>query len=140
MYATGRYADTKGLALDKVGIALEGGKIPCKNEATTVPSVFAVGDVVKGTQSPTTGAARVKINRHSCVRTVLLHSRILRGFVSRCGVQLWFFAARFSFVLTEFLLKSMWTSGISSELEELGQTRNAFPTRPTYLTRSTPPP
>eukprot|EP00906_Rhabdomonas_costata_P009594 RCo013562 len=58
LYATGRTADIKGLALEKVGVAVEGGKIVTKNEATNVPSIYAVGDAVKGVPELTPAAIR----------------------------------------------------------------------------------
>ncbi len=50
LYATGRYADTKGLALDKAGVeALPDGKFAVNEyEQTNVPSVYAIGDILKG--------------------------------------------------------------------------------------------
>ena len=47
--AVGRYADTKSLGLDKAGVTVDKkGKIPCTNEQTNVPHIYAVGDVVEG--------------------------------------------------------------------------------------------
>ena len=47
--ATGRGADTAGLALPTVGVATnpKSGKIPCVNEQTNVPHIYAIGDVVE---------------------------------------------------------------------------------------------
>jgi thioredoxin reductase (NADPH) len=45
--AVGRYADTTSLGLDKAGVATDKkGKIPCNNEQTNVPHIYAIGDVV----------------------------------------------------------------------------------------------
>ena len=49
LYATGRYPDTKGLDLAAAGVAVEpGGKLATTHEATSVPHIFAVGDVLQG--------------------------------------------------------------------------------------------
>lgn len=48
--AVGRRADTSRLGLEKVGIATvpSSGKIVCTNEQTSVPHIYAIGDVVEG--------------------------------------------------------------------------------------------
>lgn len=48
--AIGRTADTAQLNLDAVGIMVNptNGKIPANNEQTTVPHIFALGDVLDG--------------------------------------------------------------------------------------------
>jgi thioredoxin reductase (NADPH) len=48
MVATGRYADTASLGLDTIGAKTnaKNGKLICVNEQTTVPNVYAIGDVV----------------------------------------------------------------------------------------------
>jgi len=47
--ATGRYADTAKLGLDKVGVKVDrDGKIVCDNEQSSVPHIYAIGDVVSG--------------------------------------------------------------------------------------------
>nr|BAO53981.1 NADPH-dependent thioredoxin reductase [Euglena gracilis] len=49
LYATGRYADTGGLALENAGVVVgKNGKIPVINEVTNVPHIYAVGDIVEG--------------------------------------------------------------------------------------------
>lgn len=49
LYATGRYADTGGLNLEAAGVvAAKNGKFECVNEATNVPNIFALGDVIQG--------------------------------------------------------------------------------------------
>jgi thioredoxin reductase (NADPH) len=48
-YATGRYADTGGLQLEKAGVVADGrGKFETVDERTNVPHVYAVGDVLAG--------------------------------------------------------------------------------------------
>eukprot|EP01029_Cantina_marsupialis_P002471 TRINITY_DN12302_c0_g1_i1.p1 TRINITY_DN12302_c0_g1~~TRINITY_DN12302_c0_g1_i1.p1 ORF type:complete len:599 (-),score=226.78 TRINITY_DN12302_c0_g1_i1:644-2440(-) len=47
--ATGRYADTTALGLDKAGVEVDAkGKIICNNEQTSNPHIYAIGDVVSG--------------------------------------------------------------------------------------------
>ena len=43
-----RYADTQGLGLAAAGVVVDSksGKIPCMNERTNVPHIYAIGDVV----------------------------------------------------------------------------------------------
>lgn len=54
MYATGRRADSVGLGLGNAGIKLaNNGKIDCINEATNVPNIYAIGDIVNGRQELT---------------------------------------------------------------------------------------
>jgi len=49
LYATGRDADTSGLALDKAGVTVgRSGKIPVVNETTNVPHIYALGDIIEG--------------------------------------------------------------------------------------------
>ena len=49
LYAAGRYADTKGLDLEKAGVVtLPNGKFETTDEVTNVPHVFAVGDILEG--------------------------------------------------------------------------------------------
>lgn len=49
LYATGRYADTAGLNLEAAGVVADKkGKFKTINEATNVPHIFALGDVVAG--------------------------------------------------------------------------------------------
>ena len=50
LVAVGRYAYTDGLGLDKVGIKTDDrGRIECDaNLQTNVPSIYAIGDVIKG--------------------------------------------------------------------------------------------
>ena len=57
LYATGRRANTKGLGLEDVGVALdEEGNVVCAEDASTaVSSIFAIGDV--GGRSPLTPVA-----------------------------------------------------------------------------------
>lgn len=55
--ATGRTADTQGLGLESVGVALtKRGKMLCRNEETTVPGVFGIGDAVEGVPELTPSA------------------------------------------------------------------------------------
>lgn len=59
LQAIGRYADTKQLGLDKVGVKHEGGKIIVDKESkTTVQNIFAIGDVCKGSPELTPAAIR----------------------------------------------------------------------------------
>ena len=46
----GRRADTHQLGLENVGVVTNpsNGKIVCTHEQTSVPNIFAVGDVVEG--------------------------------------------------------------------------------------------
>lgn len=48
--AVGRDADIQNLGLDTVGVNLnaKSGKIPCQNEQTSVPHIYAIGDVIHG--------------------------------------------------------------------------------------------
>jgi thioredoxin reductase (NADPH) len=48
--AVGRYADTVKLGLEVIGVKTnpKSGKIICENEQTSVPHVYAIGDVVEG--------------------------------------------------------------------------------------------
>jgi thioredoxin reductase (NADPH) len=47
--AIGRAPDSKALGLDEAGVALaKNGKIVCENEQTSLPHVYAIGDVVYG--------------------------------------------------------------------------------------------
>eukprot|EP00040_Diaphanoeca_grandis_P037548 m.245675 g.245675 ORF g.245675 m.245675 type:complete len:534 (+) comp33838_c1_seq10:214-1815(+) len=49
LYATGRYADTQLLKLDKAGVQTDKkGKFECVDEQTNVPHIYAVGDVLAG--------------------------------------------------------------------------------------------
>lgn len=49
MFATGRTADTAGLNLQAAGVVTaKNGKFDTVNEATNVPHIFAIGDVVNG--------------------------------------------------------------------------------------------
>lgn len=50
LVATGRYADTNGLQLDRIGIQVNAktGKIVCANEQTNVPHAYAIGDIIHG--------------------------------------------------------------------------------------------
>lgn len=49
LVATGRYADTAGLGLEKVGVEVDkSGKILCEHNQTTAPHIYAIGDVVAG--------------------------------------------------------------------------------------------
>jgi len=49
LVATGRYADTAKLNLESVGLVAESnGKLVCVNEQTTVPWIYAIGDVIQG--------------------------------------------------------------------------------------------
>lgn len=49
LYATGRNPDVKGLNLGAVGVEIsDSGKIIAPKDATSVPSIFAVGDIVEG--------------------------------------------------------------------------------------------
>jgi pyruvate/2-oxoglutarate dehydrogenase complex dihydrolipoamide dehydrogenase (E3) component len=50
LYAIGRYADTKKLNLEQVGVKLnKDGKIICnEDDSTSIDNIFALGDVVYG--------------------------------------------------------------------------------------------
>ncbi|KAF7457129.1 thioredoxin reductase [Cryptosporidium felis] len=62
LYATGRYPDVKGLNLHSVGVKLsESGKIIAPKDATSVPSIFAVGDIVEGRPELTPVAVRAGV-------------------------------------------------------------------------------
>jgi len=56
--AVGRYADTAGLDLAAAGVEVnpKNGKIPCHNEQTSVPHIYAIGDVVDGVPELTPAA------------------------------------------------------------------------------------
>jgi thioredoxin reductase (NADPH) len=44
LVAVGRFADTKSLGLEKAGVVTDKkGKIPCSNEQTNVPHIYAIG-------------------------------------------------------------------------------------------------
>jgi len=60
MLAVGRSADTKNLGVEEVGIkTASSGKIICSvDDKTTVPSIFAIGDVVEGRLELTPSAIR----------------------------------------------------------------------------------
>jgi len=51
LVATGRYADLKGLNIEALNLRTDpkSGKLVCINEQTTVPHIYAIGDVVHGT-------------------------------------------------------------------------------------------
>jgi len=47
--AIGRQADTKSLGLDSAGVKTDAkGKIPCTNDQSNIPHIYAIGDVVSG--------------------------------------------------------------------------------------------
>jgi len=48
--AVGRKADTDKLGLEKAGVVFDknSGKIPVVNEQTSIPNIYAIGDVIKG--------------------------------------------------------------------------------------------
>ena len=50
LVAVGRYADVDGLGLDSIGVEISPRtrKIICRNEQTSVPHIYAIGDVVDG--------------------------------------------------------------------------------------------
>ena len=49
MWTAGRIADTAGLNLEAAGVEVaKNGKIPCRNEQTNVPHIYACGDVLHG--------------------------------------------------------------------------------------------
>jgi dihydrolipoamide dehydrogenase len=49
LIATGRVPYTQGLGLEEIGIALDRGRVPIDEHfATSVPGVYAIGDVVRG--------------------------------------------------------------------------------------------
>eukprot|EP00752_Nemacystus_decipiens_P009129 g8153.t1 len=55
--ATGRTADTQGLGLENIGVTLtKSGKMVCRNEETTLPGVFGIGDAVHGVPELTPSA------------------------------------------------------------------------------------
>ncbi|OQS07615.1 thioredoxin reductase [Thraustotheca clavata] len=59
LYAVGRTADTFGLGLENTGVvALPNGKFDTVNEATNVPHIHAVGDVLQGKPELTPVAIR----------------------------------------------------------------------------------
>ncbi|KAK8809649.1 hypothetical protein WA158_000592 [Blastocystis sp. Blastoise] len=45
---TGRYADVEKLGLKELGIKMRKGKIMCVNEQTSIPNIYAIGDVLYG--------------------------------------------------------------------------------------------
>jgi len=54
LFATGRFADTKGLNLAAAGVqTTPSGKFKCVNEQTNVEHIYAVGDVLEGRQELT---------------------------------------------------------------------------------------
>lgn len=61
IFPSGRYADSPGLNLDAVGVRTDpkNGKIICVNEQTSVPNIYAVGDVVQGVPELTPAAIKV---------------------------------------------------------------------------------
>lgn len=50
LYATGRYADTKNIGLDKAGVTVEkDGKFDVnEQEQTNIPHIYAIGDILRG--------------------------------------------------------------------------------------------
>jgi len=61
LYATGRKADLSGLNLDKAGVEVDAasGKVETNDEeATSVPHIFAVGDILKGRPELTPAAIK----------------------------------------------------------------------------------
>jgi thioredoxin reductase (NADPH) len=48
IFYSGRQADTLQLGLENVGVTVnpKNGKVICQNEQTSVPNIYAVGDVV----------------------------------------------------------------------------------------------
>ncbi|KAH7648799.1 thioredoxin reductase [Cryptosporidium bovis] len=62
MYATGRYPDVKDLNLSNVGVNVnEFGKIIAPKDVTSVPSIFAIGDIVEGRPELTPVAIRAGV-------------------------------------------------------------------------------
>jgi thioredoxin reductase (NADPH) len=63
LVATGRYADTPALNLDAAGVEtnVRNGKIPCNNEQTNIPHIYAIGDVVDGVPELTPAAIQAGI-------------------------------------------------------------------------------
>lgn len=61
--AVGRYADTPGLNLPAVGVQIDSknGKINCVNEQTSVPNIYAIGDVVNHVPELTPAAIKAGI-------------------------------------------------------------------------------
>jgi hypothetical protein len=59
----GRYADSAGLNLAAVGVHTDpsNGKILCVNEQTSVPSIYAIGDIVHGAPELTPAAIKVPV-------------------------------------------------------------------------------
>lgn len=49
----GRYADTEKLGLDNLGMKCRRGKILTVNEQTSIPNIYAIGDVIYGKQELT---------------------------------------------------------------------------------------
>ncbi|KAL0245347.1 hypothetical protein GEMRC1_009426 [Eukaryota sp. GEM-RC1] len=79
VYAAGRTPNTDQLALEKVGIVPEkNGKIKCVNERTTIPNIYAVGDVVFGIPELTPVATQ---------STKLLLDRLYGGSTDRMDYQ-----------------------------------------------------
>lgn len=60
LYAIGRYAVTKGLNLEKVGVEVNprNGKIKTVNEQTNIPNIFALGDCIDGVLELTPSAIK----------------------------------------------------------------------------------
>nr|ACV31866.1 thioredoxin reductase [Cryptosporidium parvum] len=62
LYATGRNPDVKGLNLNAIGVEVsDSGKIIAPKDATSVPSIFAVGDIVEGRPELTPVAVKAGI-------------------------------------------------------------------------------
>lgn len=63
LVATGRYADTAALNVESAGVQVNprNGKIPCVNEQTNVPHIYAIGDVVDGVPELTPAAIQAGI-------------------------------------------------------------------------------
>ncbi|CAE7605058.1 SEP1, partial [Symbiodinium microadriaticum] len=61
--ATGRYADCTDLNLAAAGVQMDSrsGKIVCANEQTSVPHIYAIGDVVQGVPELTPAAIQAGI-------------------------------------------------------------------------------
>ena len=70
--ARGRYPDLTALNAGGIGLATDGasGKLLCRHEQTSVPHVYAVGDVVQGTPELTPVAIQAGVllaRRYACV-------------------------------------------------------------------------
>lgn len=63
LVATGRYADTPALNVEGAGVETNprNGKIPCVNEQTNVPHIYAIGDVVDGVPELTPAAIQAGV-------------------------------------------------------------------------------